>query len=60
MPEESRLDRIESLIEKIGHRVDSNARDIEALTHFRYVQHDIQKTFLITIFNNYCARNNIM
>jgi len=30
---EERLDRIESLIEKIGQKVESNAKSIEALTH---------------------------
>lgn len=30
---EERLDRIEALIEKIGQKVESNAKSIEALTH---------------------------
>ena len=32
MNDNSRLDRIETLVEKIGQRVDSNARAIEALS----------------------------
>ncbi len=32
MSDDSRLDRIEALVEKIGQRVDSNARAIEALS----------------------------